>query len=97
MQVHRVVHRPGASVMTGRTNDRTGVFAVGDSINKQEKMLSTAFQKAGYTTGHFGKWHLNTVSTPEDSPLPLDDPHNPGELGFDYWLSGTISSISIPC
>jgi arylsulfatase A-like enzyme len=78
-----------ASVMTGRTNDRTGAFAVGDSINKQEQMLSTAFQKAGYTTAHFGKWHLNTVDLPGDDPLPRTDPHNPGELGFDYWLSAT--------
>ena len=36
-----------ATVLTGRTNDRTGARRVGDSINKQEKMLSTAFQNAG--------------------------------------------------
>ena len=78
-----------ATVLTGRTNDRTGVFTVGSSINKQEKMLSTAFRNAGYATGHFGKWHLNAVSTPEDTPMPLTDPHNPGELGFDYWLTKT--------
>ena len=78
-----------ASVMTGRTNDRTGVFRVGDSINKQEKMLSEAFRQAGYATAHFGKWHLNAVAPLGDNPLPGDDPHNPGELGFDYWLSDT--------
>lgn len=77
-----------ATVLTGRTNDRTGVFTVGSSINKQEKTLSTAFRNAGYTTAHFGKWHLNTVNTP-DHPMPLSDPHHPGELGFDYWLSET--------
>ena len=33
-----------ASVMTGRTNDRTGAFRVGHAINKQEKVLSTAFR-----------------------------------------------------
>ena len=75
-----------ATVMTGRTNDRTGGFRVGHSINKQEKMLSSAFRKAGYATGHFGKWHLNQVRH-DGHPLPADDPHNPGELGFDYWLS----------
>ena len=42
-----------ASVMTGRTNDRTGAFRVGSYINKQEKMLSTAFKDAGYITAHF--------------------------------------------
>jgi arylsulfatase A-like enzyme len=77
-----------ATVLTGRTNDRTGAFRVGQSINKQEKMLSTAFREAGYATAHFGKWHLNQGG-PDDHPLSADDPHNPGELGFDYWLSAT--------
>jgi len=77
-----------ASVLTGRTNDRTGAFRVGSAINKQEKMLSTAFREAGYATAHFGKWHLNQTR-PDDHPLPRSDPHNPGELGFDYWLSNT--------
>ena len=77
-----------ASVLTGRSNDRTGAFRVGHSINKQEKMLSTAFRDAGYATAHFGKWHLNQVG-PKGHPLSADDPHNPGQLGFDYWLSAT--------
>ncbi len=78
-----------ATVLTGRTNDRTGAFRVGDSINKQEKTLAAAFRQAGYATAHFGKWHLNDVNPAGDNPLPADDPHNPGELGFDYWLSDT--------
>jgi arylsulfatase A-like enzyme len=78
-----------ASVLTGRTNDRTGAFRVGQSINKQEKMLSTAFSEAGYATAHFGKWHLNHVGREGEHPLPADDPHHPGQLGFDYWLSTT--------
>lgn len=78
-----------ATVMTGRTNDRTGAFRVGDAINKQEKTLAAAFRQAGYATAHFGKWHLNQVHPSGDNPLPGDDSHNPGELGFDYWLSHT--------
>ena len=77
-----------ASVLTGRTNDRTGAFRVGHSINKQERMLSTAFRDAGYSTAHFGKWHLNEVGA-QGHPLPADDLHSPGQLGFDYWLSAT--------
>jgi arylsulfatase A-like enzyme len=75
-----------ASVMTGRTNDRTGAFRVGEALNKQEKVLSRAFQDAGYATAHFGKWHLNQVGA-DGHPLPADDPHHPGQFGFDYWLS----------
>ena len=78
-----------ASVLTGRTNDRTGAFRVGQPINKQEKMLSTAFQDAGYATAHFGKWHLNYSGVGLKHPLEADDPHNPGELGFSFWLSHT--------
>jgi len=78
-----------ASVLTGRSNDRTGVFRVGDCINKQEMMLSTAFRNAGYAAAHFGKWHLNAVEPSGPNPMPKSDPHNPGELGFDYWLSAT--------
>ncbi|MYA17996.1 MAG: sulfatase-like hydrolase/transferase, partial [Gammaproteobacteria bacterium] len=75
-----------AAVLTGRSNDRTGVFKVGDPINTREKMLSTAFREAGYATAHFGKWHLNGSGNP-DHQIPRSDPRNPGELGFDYWLS----------
>ena len=79
-----------ASVLTGRTNDRTGAFRVGQYINKQEKMLSSAFRDAGYATAHFGKWHLNkTRHSTSEHPLSADDPHGPGKLGFDYWLSNT--------
>ena len=51
-------------------------------------MLSSAFREAGYATAHFGKWHLNQVG-PKGHPLSADDPHHPGQLGFDYWLSAT--------
>ena len=44
-----------ATVLTGRSNDRTGAFRVGSYLNKQEKVVSTAFKQAGYKTGHFGK------------------------------------------
>ncbi len=69
-----------ATVITGRTNDRTGAFRVGDSINKQEKTLATAFRQAGYLAAHFGKWHLNRVNPIGDNPLPNIDygPENPG-------------------
>ena len=75
-----------AAVLTGRSIDRSGVFNVGDPINTQVMMRSTAFREAGYSTAHFGKWHLNGSGNP-DHQIPASDPRNPGQLGFDYWLS----------
>ena len=53
-----------ATVLTGRTHDRTGVFNHGFPLRLQEKTLSQALLKAGYATGHFGKWHLNGLRGP---------------------------------
>jgi arylsulfatase A-like enzyme len=77
-----------ATVMTGRSNDRTGVENHGFALRRQEKTLVRALRDAGYTTGHFGKWHLNGYSGPGVPVLASDD-HNPGEFGFDEWLSVT--------
>ena len=48
-----------ATVLTGRTHNRTGVQSHGFALRKQEKTLAVALREAGYATGHFGKWHLN--------------------------------------
>src|SRR5688572_16321853 len=77
-----------ATVMTGRSNDRTGVHNHGYALRRQEKTVVQALRAAGYVTGHFGKWHLNGFSGPGVPVLASDD-HNPGEFGFDDWLSVT--------
>ena len=77
-----------ASVLTGRVNDRTGVFDHGYALRTQEKTIAQALKKVGYSTGHFGKWHLNGLRGP-GAPILKDDLHNPGKFGFDYWLSTT--------
>ena len=77
-----------ATVLTGRTHDRTGVFDHGYALRSQEKTLATAMQKAGYATGHFGKWHLNGLRGP-GVPILKNDSHSPGKVGFDEWLSVT--------
>ena len=77
-----------ATVMTGRTNDRTGVENHGFALRLQEKTLPRALRDAGYTTGHFGKWHLNGFRGPGAPVLGTDD-HSPGAFGFDEWLSVT--------
>ena len=42
-----------ASVLTGRTHNRTGVPTHGHNLCLQEKTLPQALKRAGYTTGHF--------------------------------------------
>lgn len=68
-----------ASVMTGRHPNRSAVFKWGHALRPQEITVAEALKSAGYTTGHFGKWHLGSVR--KGSPV------NPGASGFDCWLS----------
>ncbi len=77
-----------ASVLTGRTNRRTGVESHGYALRLQEKTIAQALQLAGYATGHFGKWHLNAMRGP-GVPIFASDSHNPGAFGFQKWLSVT--------
>ncbi len=75
-----------ASVMTGRSHDRTGVLSHGYALRLQEKTIAQALRSVGYVTGHFGKWHLNGHRGP-GAPIFADDPRSPTAFGFDRWLS----------
>lgn len=67
------------SVMTGRHPNRYGVHRWGHPIRPQETTIAHALRTAGYTTGHFGKWHLGSVR--RNSPV------HPGAMGFEEWIS----------
>jgi len=43
-----------------------------------EPMLPRQLQKAGYCTGHVGKWHLSLIGRHKTEPTPFD-------YGFDFW------------
>ena len=77
-----------ATVLTGRTHDRAGVFNHGYALRLQEKTISEALLKAGYATGHFGKWHLNGLRGP-GVPILKSYPNGPKEFGFQKWVSVT--------
>lgn len=77
-----------ASVLTGRSNLRTGVESHGYALHRQETTLAQGLQAAGYRTGHFGKWHLNGLRGP-GVPVLASDKFHPGIFGFDEWLSVT--------
>ena len=68
-----------ASVLTGRTPNRMGVFKWGYPMRPQEVTIAEELRKAGYVTGHFGKWHLGSVRR--------GSPASPGANGFDHWVS----------
>ena len=77
-----------ATVMTGRTNDRTGVRDHGYGLRLEERTVAQALREVGYATGHFGKWHLTGIRGP-GVPIFADDDQSPSVFGFDEWLSVT--------
>lgn len=81
------------SCMTGRHPYRYGVFfANAGHMNKQEITLAEALKILGYTTGHFGKWHLGTLTATEQDanrgePGKTEHYAPPWEHGFDVCFS----------
>jgi len=67
------------TVITGRNHNRYGTFTPGWSIRPEEISIAQLLKRAGYSTGHFGKWHIG--------PIKADSPTNPGAMGFDTWVS----------
>lgn len=79
------------SCLTGRHPYRYGIFHANvGHIRKEEIILAEALKTQGYTTGHFGKWHLGTL-TPDFSGKarrrPKENYMSPGMGGFDEWFS----------
>lgn len=77
-----------ATVLTGRSHDRTGVHNHGYPLRLQETTVAEALRDAGYATGHFGKWHLNGLRGP-GAPILAGDDRRPDAFGFETWLSVT--------
>ena len=67
------------SVLTGRHPNRFACFSWGHTLRPQEVTVAEVLKMAGYTTGHFGKWHLG--------PVRKGSPVSPGNSGFDEWAS----------
>jgi arylsulfatase A-like enzyme len=67
-----------AEFLTGRYHLRCGVRGVSEGqerLNLDEKTVADAFQKAGYATGAFGKWHNGSQW-----------PYHPIARGFDEYF-----------
>ena len=82
-----------ASVLTGRHPERMGIRGANSGhLPAQEHTLAEELRAAGYTTGHFGKWHLGTMTTEvKDSnrgrPGATQHFSPPWEHGFDACFS----------
>jgi arylsulfatase A-like enzyme len=77
-----------AALLTGRSNDRTGVIDHGYRLRREEQTIAEMLSQAGYATGHFGKWHLNGCFG-AGVPILAEDPFGPGNSGFEHWVSTT--------
>ena len=72
-------------LMTGRTPWRVGIhnwipMMSPMHVKAEEVTVATLLRDAGYSTGHFGKWHLNGMFNLPGQPQP-------GDHGFDHWFS----------
>jgi arylsulfatase A-like enzyme len=80
------------SALTGRHPYRYGIRTANHGHLKREEIcLAEVLKSLGYRTGHFGKWHLGTM-TPDFSGKgkgrqPSVNYMTPGMAGFDEWFS----------
>ena len=81
------------SCLTGRHPYRYGIyFANTGYMKKAELTLAELLKENGYTTGHFGKWHLGTLTKTEveanrGGPRGAAFYSPPWENGFDHCFS----------
>lgn len=81
-----------AALMTGRYNNRTGVWhtVTGRTLLRENEVtMAKVFSDNGYATGMFGKWHLgdNYPRRPIDVGFQTVVRHGGGAIGNtnDYW------------
>ncbi len=80
------------SCLTGRNPYRYGVYTANKGhLKEKEATLPELFKELGYATGHFGKWHLGTM-TPDysgkgENRHPELNCMSPGMGGFEEWFS----------
>ena len=64
-----------ATCLTGRHYFRCGIWSANQGhLPKQEITLASMLKSQGYTTGHFGKWHLGTLSKTHSAKGPKRKP-----------------------
>lgn len=70
-----------AALLTGRYQQRVGVYKVGGHLKEGEVVIAQRLKEAGYATAMFGKWHVSghyMDETVRQSEMPID-------YGFDEY------------
>ena len=81
------------SVLTGRHPYRYGIPGANSGhIKPKELTLAEALKTTGYRTGHFGKWHLGTLTTKikdanRGAPGKTEHYAIPSRHGFDVYFA----------
>jgi len=81
------------SCLTGRHPSRYGIYSANvGRLKPEEVCLAELLSEQGYATGHFGKWHLGTLTTKvkdanRGGPGSEDVYSPPWENGFDACFS----------
>jgi arylsulfatase A-like enzyme len=76
-----------ASVMTGRHPYRMKCDWPGMTLRAGEITIAQALKHVGYTTGHFGKWHLAGGKPGGGRVMPNTEQFSPVNVGFDESFS----------
>lgn len=77
-----------SAILTGRTPYRNGVWRhlSGHSepthLRKSEITYPRMLKQAGYSTAHFGKWHLLSKTQVNNKSFP-----QPNDHGYNYWFA----------
>jgi arylsulfatase A-like enzyme len=88
-----------ASCLTGRNPFRMGIYTANRGFMKPEEItLPELLKTKGYKTGHFGKWHLGTLTTAindanRGKPRDYSDYSIPTANGYDEYF---VSESKVP-
>lgn len=88
-----------ASCLTGRNPFRMGIYTANKGFMKPEEItLPELLKTKGYNTGHFGKWHLGTLTTSikdanRGKPRDYSNYSIPTANGYDEYF---VSESKVP-